>query len=172
MGFIADGIKAVGKAIGGAVESVSKAVGGIAKSVGGIASAVSDLCNSPLGKMLSVVPGIGSMVSMVGRGADLVKGVAGHVGNVADFAQRFGQSLIGGGAGASACMSPTGLGFLGAAVQNFNSMDGLLGLSQGLSPAFGHLPGMSDVQDQIAQFAPWNVAQMLAKRQAELMPMY
>jgi len=170
MGFIADGIKKVGQAIGGAVESIGKAVSGIAKTVGSIAGAVGDFIkNSPIGKMLSVIPGIGSLVSMVGKGAELVKGVTDTVANVTDFATRFAKNLIGDGAGAAAALSPTGLGFMGAAVQNFGSIDNLLGFAQGLAPAFQEQPGMSDLQQQLTQFAPWNVAQLLAARHAELL---
>ena len=170
MGFIVDGIKKVGQAIGNAVESVGKAISGIAKTVSSIAGAVGDFIkNNPLGQFLSVIPGIGSLVSMVGKGAELVKGVADTVADVTDFATRFAQNLISGGTGAAAALSSTGLGFMGAAVQNFDSVDNLLGFAQGLAPAFQDVPGQGDFQQQIADFAPWNVAQLLAKRHAQLL---
>ncbi|MBM4782438.1 MAG: hypothetical protein GQE15_32585 [Archangiaceae bacterium] len=170
MGFIADGIKKIGQAIGGAIESVGKAISGIAKTVSNIAGAVGDFINnSPIGKFLSVIPGIGSLVSMVGKGAELVKGVSDTVANVTDFATRFASNLVSNGAGAAAGLSSTGLGFMGAAVQSFGSIDNLVGFSQGLAPAFQEQPGMSELQQQITQFAPWNVAQLLAARHAELL---
>lgn len=170
MGFIADGIKSIGKAIGGVVEGIGKAVSGIAKTVSNIAGAVGDFINnSPIGKMLSVIPGVGSLVSMIGKGADLVKGVSDTVANVTDFATRFASNLISQGAGAAAALSPTGLGFMGAAVQNFGSIDNLVGFAQGLAPAFQPQGGLSDLQQQIQQFAPWNVAQLLASQHAQLL---
>jgi phage-related protein len=170
MGFIADGIKKVGEAIGSVVDGIGKAVSGIAKTVSNIAGAVGDFINnSPIGKFLSVIPGVGPLVSMVGKGAELVKGVSDTVADVTDFASRFAQNLISSGTGAAAALSSTGLGFMGAAVQNFGSIDNLVGFAEGLSPAFQQQEGLSDLQQQIQQFAPWNVAQLLAAKHAELL---
>ncbi len=170
MGFVVDGIKKIGQAIGSAVESVGKAISGIAKTVGNIAGAVGDFINnSPIGKFLSVIPGVGSLVSMVGKGAELVKGVSDTVANVTDFATRFASNLIGQGSGAAAALSPTGLGFMGAAVQNFGSIDNLVGFAQGLAPAFQQQGGAEDLMQQVQQFAPWNVAQLLASQHASLL---
>ncbi len=91
---------------------------------------------------------------------------------VFDFATRFASNLISNGAGAAAGLSSTGLGFMGAAVQNFGSIDNLVGFAQGLAPAFqqqGGGNGPEDLLQQIQQFAPWNVAQLLASQHANLL---
>jgi hypothetical protein len=172
MSFVADAVKSVGNAIGGAVKAVGEAVSGIAKTVGGIAGAVGDfITKSPIGNFLQCIPGIGSVVSMIGQGANLVAGVAGQVANVADFAAQLGGQISQVANDASGLLSGTSLGFLGSAIQSFTGMDGLVGLSQGLSSLFSNEAQNTPEQQNVADLGVWNVAQMLAKRQAELMMM-
>jgi hypothetical protein len=162
-------IKGIGDAIGGAVKAVSNVVSGIAKTVGNIAGAVGDFVNkSPIGKFLQALPGIGSVVSMIGKGADIVKGVAGAVENVAGFASRLGETIAGIGNDASAALSGGPLGFIGSALQGFNSLDGIVGLSKGLSSMFSDEVDRTPAQQDVSDFGKWNIAQMMAKRQAEL----
>jgi hypothetical protein len=170
MGFVADAVKSVGKAIGGVVDGIGKAVQGIASTVGGIAGAVTGFIkNNPLGQFLQAIPGIGSIVSGIGKAADMVKNVAGTVGDVAGFAMRLGEQIAGIGADASGLLSPTNLGFLGSAVESFTSMDGILGLAEGVSSLFDESVQRTEDQQEVADLGQWNLAQLFAKRQAELL---
>jgi hypothetical protein len=174
MGFLSDVVDSVSSAVSGAVsgvvQGVGEAVAGVASSVGNFAGDVGAFIQeSPLGQFASAVPGLDMMMAVTGLATDATQTLFGGLAETVGFASRLGGQIIGAGLDVSGTLSPMNLGFLSAAVQSFSSVSQLVGLSDGLAPAFAENPQRPEAQQQNAQLGRWNVAQLLAAMQAALL---